>query len=117
QQEQEQEQEQEQHSAFYYKPKPAPKAKPYSYPKLLLHSYSFMADIDSLETTVFDAIVLGTGFTQTIVAAALSRAGKTVLHLDENDYYGGESGAFGFRELMTWLDKVVLSSAEPIDNG
>ncbi|KAF9335126.1 hypothetical protein BG006_000796 [Podila minutissima] len=66
-----------------------------------------MADMDSLETTVFDAIILGTGFTQTIVAAALARAGKTVLHLDENDYYGGESGAFGFRDLVKWADKVA----------
>ncbi|KAG9325827.1 hypothetical protein KVV02_005751 [Mortierella alpina] len=76
------------------------------------YSYSFMADTDSLDTTVFDAIILGTGFTQTIVAAALSRAGKTVLHLDENDYYGGESGAFGFRDLLTWADKIASSSAD-----
>ncbi|KAG0250661.1 hypothetical protein BG011_008192 [Mortierella polycephala] len=69
-----------------------------------------MADTDSLDTTVFDAIILGTGFTQTIVAAALARAGKTVLHLDENDYYGGESGAFGFRDLLTWADKVALNA-------
>jgi RAB protein geranylgeranyltransferase component A len=67
-----------------------------------------MADLDSLETTVFDAIILGTGFTQTIVAAALAREGKTVLHLDENDYYGGESGAFGFKDLLTWADKVAI---------
>ncbi|KAG0299502.1 hypothetical protein BGZ98_009972 [Dissophora globulifera] len=71
-----------------------------------------MADIDSLDTTVFDAIILGTGFTQTIVAAALARAGKTVLHLDENDYYGGESGAFGFRDLLTWADKVAVTTTE-----
>ncbi|KAG0013742.1 hypothetical protein BGZ80_010884 [Entomortierella chlamydospora] len=71
-----------------------------------------MADIDSLETTVFDAIVLGTGFTQTIVAAALARAGKTVLHLDENEYYGGESGAFGFRDLLQWADKVAPAPSD-----
>ncbi|KAI1300100.1 hypothetical protein EDD11_006319 [Mortierella claussenii] len=73
-----------------------------------------MADTDSLDTTVFDAIILGTGFTQTIVAAALARVGKTVLHLDENDYYGGESGAFGFRDLLTWADKVAPLS---VDSG
>jgi len=69
-----------------------------------------MADLDSLDTTVFDAIILGTGFTQTIVAAALARDGKTVLHLDENDYYGGESGAFGFKDLLTWADKVAVET-------
>ncbi|KAG0223952.1 hypothetical protein BGW42_005441 [Actinomortierella wolfii] len=66
-----------------------------------------MADLDSLDTTVFDAIVLGTGFTQSIVAAALARAGKTVLHLDENDYYGGESGAFGLKELLVWAQRMA----------
>lgn len=70
-----------------------------------------MADMDSLDTTIFDAIILGTGFTQTIVAAALARAGKTVLHLDENDYYGGESGAFGFRDLVKWADKVATPAS------
>ncbi|KAG0348151.1 hypothetical protein BG004_005898 [Podila humilis] len=77
-----------------------------------------MADMDSLDKTVFDAIILGTGFTQTIIAAALSRAGKNILHLDENDYYGGESGAFGFRELVKWAEKITVpSNASAADNG
>ncbi|KAG0257605.1 hypothetical protein DFQ27_005046 [Actinomortierella ambigua] len=73
-----------------------------------------MADLDSLDTTVFDAIVLGTGFTQSIVAAALARAGKTVLHLDENDYYGGESGAFGLKELLGWAQQ--MAKVDPVDD-
>ncbi|KAG0212710.1 hypothetical protein BGX28_005743 [Mortierella sp. GBA30] len=101
-------------SAFQPLPVPVPrkpnKTKTTKTP--IRYSYSFMADTDSLDTTVFDAIILGTGFTQTIVAAALSRAGKTVLHLDENDYYGGESGAFGFRDLLTWAEKVAASSID-----
>ncbi|KAF9194300.1 hypothetical protein BGZ51_000460 [Haplosporangium sp. Z 767] len=92
-------------------PVPVPrKTKQTPAKKPIRYSYSFMADTDSLDTTVFDAIILGTGFTQTIVAAALARAGKTVLHLDENDYYGGESGAFGFRDLLTWADKVASTA-------
>lgn len=70
-----------------------------------------MADTDSLDATVFDAILLGTGFTQTIVAAALARAGKTVLHLDENDYYGGASGAFGVRDLLKWATRIASTSS------
>ncbi|KAK5809624.1 GDP dissociation inhibitor-domain-containing protein [Linnemannia elongata] len=70
-----------------------------------------MADTDSLDSTVFDAILLGTGFTQTIVAAALARAGKTVLHLDENDYYGGASGAFGVRDLLKWATRIASTSS------
>jgi RAB protein geranylgeranyltransferase component A len=30
----------------------------------------------------YDAIIVGTGLTETILAAALSRIGKSVLHLD-----------------------------------
>ncbi|KAK3820090.1 MAG: GDP dissociation inhibitor-domain-containing protein [Benniella sp.] len=71
-----------------------------------------MADTDSLDTTLFDAIILGTGFTQTVIAAALARAGKTVLHLDENDYYGGESGAFAFRDLASWTHNVASTKGE-----
>ncbi|KAG0292904.1 hypothetical protein BGZ97_005480 [Linnemannia gamsii] len=70
-----------------------------------------MADTDSLDATVFDAILLGTGFTQTIVAAALARAGKSVLHLDENDYYGGASGAFGVRDLLRWATRIASTSS------
>jgi RAB protein geranylgeranyltransferase component A len=37
----------------------------------------------------YDVIICGTGLTQSILAAALSRAGKTVLHVDGAEYYGG----------------------------
>ncbi|KAG0237025.1 hypothetical protein B0O80DRAFT_498277 [Mortierella sp. GBAus27b] len=87
-----------------------PSNRPSSAKKPVRYSYSFMADTDSLDTTLFDAIILGTGFTQTVVAAALARAGKTVLHLDENDYYGGESGAFGFRDLVSWAHTIASTS-------
>jgi RAB protein geranylgeranyltransferase component A len=36
----------------------------------------------------YDAVVCGTGLCQSIVASALARAGKTVLHVDAADYYG-----------------------------
>lgn len=36
----------------------------------------------------YDVIVLGTGLVESIVAAAASRCGKKVLHLDRNSYYG-----------------------------
>jgi RAB protein geranylgeranyltransferase component A len=31
----------------------------------------------------YDVIVIGTGLSETIVSSALSRIGKTVLHIDE----------------------------------
>ena len=34
----------------------------------------------------FDVVVYGTGLTECLVAGALSRAGKAVLHVDKWDY-------------------------------
>ena len=38
----------------------------------------------------YDLIVLGTGLVESIVACAASRCGKSVLHLDKNNFYGRE---------------------------
>lgn len=53
-----------------------------------------------------DVIVLGTGMTESIIAAALSRIGLRVLHLDRNDNYGGDWGAFNFTSLQQWITTV-----------
>jgi RAB protein geranylgeranyltransferase component A len=36
----------------------------------------------------------------------LSRSGKKILHVDENDYYGGAEAAFSLQEAEEWA-KVV----------
>ncbi|ORZ00599.1 GDP dissociation inhibitor-domain-containing protein [Syncephalastrum racemosum] len=59
----------------------------------------------SLEETAFDAIVLGTGLTESIIAGALARAGKKVLHLDSNENYGGSWGVLSFKDLLQWSQK------------
>jgi Rab GDP dissociation inhibitor len=38
----------------------------------------------------YDVIILGTGLTECILSGLLSVNGKKVLHIDRNDYYGGE---------------------------
>lgn len=38
----------------------------------------------------FDVVIVGTGLSESIAAAAFSRIGKTVLHVDRNGYYGSE---------------------------
>ncbi|URE21049.1 hypothetical protein MUK42_10817, partial [Musa troglodytarum] len=38
----------------------------------------------------FDVIVLGTGLKECILSGLLSVGGLKVLHMDRNDYYGGE---------------------------
>lgn len=51
----------------------------------------------------FDVVIEGTGLIQSLLAAALSRCGKTVLHLDRNPYYGEEWGTLMYRELRDWI--------------
>ncbi|KAL2917303.1 hypothetical protein HK105_202967 [Polyrhizophydium stewartii] len=41
----------------------------------------------------FDVAILGTGLTECILAGALARAGKRVLHLDTLDHYGAQLAA------------------------
>ncbi|RIA85677.1 GDP dissociation inhibitor [Glomus cerebriforme] len=55
-----------------------------------------------LEVTEYDVIILGTGFVESILAGALAKTGKSVLHLDTNEYYGGSWTSFNFRELLDW---------------
>ncbi|XP_059163146.1 rab proteins geranylgeranyltransferase component A 1-like [Physella acuta] len=53
----------------------------------------------------FDVVVLGTGLTETIVAAACSRLGLKILHLDRNDFYGNTFGNFSLQGLEAWQKK------------
>jgi Rab GDP dissociation inhibitor len=41
----------------------------------------------------YDAIVLGTGLKECILSGMLSVSGKRVLHIDRNNYYGGETAS------------------------
>lgn len=53
----------------------------------------------------FDLVVVGTGFSESIIAAAASRVGKTVLHIDENEYYCGYWASFNLELYMSHLEK------------
>ncbi|EKX54040.1 hypothetical protein GUITHDRAFT_159164 [Guillardia theta CCMP2712] len=48
----------------------------------------------------YDAIVLGTGLKECIISGILSVDGKKVLHMDRNDYYGGESASINLNQLF-----------------
>ncbi|KAG2069991.1 FAD/NAD(P)-binding domain-containing protein [Suillus decipiens] len=52
----------------------------------------------------FDVIVLGTGLTESITAAALSKAGFKVAHIDPNPYYGADQASLSLDELVQWVD-------------
>ncbi|KAI0788519.1 rab GTPase activator [Abortiporus biennis] len=47
----------------------------------------------------YDVIVLGTGLTECILSGLLSVDGKKVLHMDRNDYYGGDSASLNLSQL------------------
>ncbi|KAJ7439847.1 GDP dissociation inhibitor-domain-containing protein [Mycena latifolia] len=52
----------------------------------------------------FDIIILGTGLTESIAAAALSKAGFKLAHIDHNPYYGAAEASLSFDELIQWQD-------------
>ncbi|KZV50939.1 rab GDP dissociation inhibitor alpha-like [Dorcoceras hygrometricum] len=47
----------------------------------------------------YDVIVLGTGLKECILSGLLSVDGLKVLHMDKNDYYGGESCSLNLNQL------------------
>ena len=51
----------------------------------------------------YDAVILGTGLKECIVAGLLATEGKKVLVLDRNDYYGGDCASLNLTNLYTWI--------------
>ncbi|KAF7354753.1 hypothetical protein MSAN_01389400 [Mycena sanguinolenta] len=58
-----------------------------------------------MDEGAFDIIVLGTGLTESIASAALSKAGFKVAHIDQNPYYGAGEASLSFDEFIEWQDK------------
>lgn len=47
----------------------------------------------------YDVIVLGTGLKECVLSGLLATKGKKVLHLDRNEYYGGETASLNLTNL------------------
>ncbi|KAL1970365.1 hypothetical protein VTN77DRAFT_5525 [Rasamsonia byssochlamydoides] len=62
--------------------------------------------MESLSDTEWDIVISGTGLAQSLLALALSRSGKKVLHVDKNPYYGGPEAAFSLQEAEEWVDRL-----------
>src|SRR5205823_1631199 len=85
---------------------------------------------EKLDDTNFDAILLGTSLPNTILArsrpslsawlvpdallircrilrwtSALARAGKKVLHLDRNEFYGAGWASFSLKDFQAWAEQ------------
>jgi len=55
----------------------------------------------------YDVIVLGTGLTECIISGLLSVNGKKVLHIDRNDYYGGDCASLNLEQAWSSLRRMV----------
>ncbi|KAK9134949.1 hypothetical protein Syun_014279 [Stephania yunnanensis] len=63
-----------------------------------------MAEPDaSIDPSFFDLIVVGTGLPESIIAAAASASGKSVLHLDHHSFYGAHFSSLPLRDLFPFL--------------
>lgn len=49
----------------------------------------------------YDVIVLGTGLTECVLSGLLSVEGKKVLHIDRQNFYGGESASLNLSQLYS----------------
>ncbi|KAM0556866.1 hypothetical protein ACHAPJ_005539 [Fusarium lateritium] len=61
--------------------------------------------MESLSDTLWDVVISGTGLQQSLLALALSRSGKNILHVDPNDFYGASEAAFSLQEADEWAEK------------
>ncbi|KKY14716.1 putative rab geranylgeranyl transferase escort protein [Diplodia seriata] len=62
--------------------------------------------MESLSETRWDVLIAGTGVEQSLLALALSRSDKKILHVDKNDFYGGPQAAFSLQEVEAWAKRV-----------
>lgn len=60
----------------------------------------------------YDIIIAGTGLTESILSAALSRIGKIVLHIDRNQFYGGEFSSHSLASLIEWIEQINTNETQ-----
>ncbi|KAJ2989015.1 hypothetical protein NUW58_g3682 [Xylaria curta] len=58
--------------------------------------------MESLSEETWDAVIYGTGLSQSLLALALSRSNKRILHLDANDFYGEHEAALSLQDADAW---------------
>jgi len=64
----------------------------------------------------YDVVICGTGLVQSIVACALARAGKAILHCDGNDYYGEMNAVWTYSMIQDML-RMQQEKNEAKDNS
>ncbi|TGJ85676.1 hypothetical protein E0Z10_g3114 [Xylaria hypoxylon] len=58
--------------------------------------------METLSAETWDTVICGTGLSQSLLALALSRSKKRILHLDANDFYGEHEAALSLQEADAW---------------
>ncbi|KAI4884396.1 hypothetical protein NFI96_011240 [Prochilodus magdalenae] len=53
------------------------------------------------------------GLTESVIAAACSRVGQRVLHLDRRNYYAGNWASFTFNGLLSWIEEYKTQQEIP----
>ncbi|KAL2169689.1 hypothetical protein VTG60DRAFT_5742 [Thermothelomyces hinnuleus] len=62
--------------------------------------------MESLSDTLWDVVISGTGLQQSLLALALSRSGKKILHIDPNEFYGGTEAALSLQDAESWVARI-----------
>ncbi|KAJ5932022.1 hypothetical protein N7516_006511 [Penicillium verrucosum] len=70
--------------------------------------------METLSDTIWDVVIDGTGISQSLLALALSRSGKKVLHMDSNQYYGGSDAAFSLDEAQEWAENINKDTSKSL---
>ncbi|XP_015576358.2 rab escort protein 1 isoform X1 [Ricinus communis] len=67
----------------------------------------------SIDPTTFDLILIGTGLSESIIAAAASASGKSVLHIDQNKFYGSHFSSLSIPDLTSFLNSNSVPTPSP----
>ncbi|KIW27078.1 uncharacterized protein PV07_06857 [Cladophialophora immunda] len=60
--------------------------------------------MESLSDEVWDVVIAGTSIPQSLLALALSRSGKKILHVDRHAYYGGDDAGLSLDDAQSWVE-------------
>ncbi|XP_050228916.1 rab escort protein 1 isoform X2 [Mercurialis annua] len=66
-----------------------------------------------IDPTTFDLIIIGTGLSESIIAAAASASGKSVLHIDQYSFYGSHFSSLSIPDLTSFLNSNSTTAPLP----